>query len=196
MGQHLVAAKDDLRRRLLAARAARTAEARASAGVALGERLLTADLVAGARTVAAFVSFGAEPPTSPFLDACLATGVRVLVPLVRPAGVLDWAELDGSDLRPGGLGIPEPTGRPLGTSALSTADVVLVPALAVDPAGHRLGRGAGYYDRALAGLRDGVPRIAVVFDDELLPHVPTEPHDVPVTHHLTPSTPLTPTSSR
>jgi 5-formyltetrahydrofolate cyclo-ligase len=82
------------------------------------------------------------------------------------------------------LGIPEHEGELLGPAALEGCDLLFLPAVAVDHAGHRLGRGAGYYDRALADVR--APLCALVFTHELLPEIPHEPHDVPVQMAVTP----------
>ena len=90
-------------------------------------------------------------------------------------------------LERGPLGLLEPPPPYLGPDALARARLVLVPALAVDRQGNRLGRGRGYYDRALAELPAAVRVLAVVFDDELLDDVPTEAHDRPVTGALLPS---------
>jgi 5-formyltetrahydrofolate cyclo-ligase len=128
---------------------------------------------------------GTEPPTQPLLDALRAAGVRVLLPVISGER-LDWASYDGEGaLAQGPLGLAEPTGHRLGSDALSAADVVLVPALAVDRSGHRLGRGRGYYDRALATAAG--PVIAVVFDDDVIDDVPIEAHDRDVDGWLTPS---------
>jgi 5-formyltetrahydrofolate cyclo-ligase len=81
---------------------------------------------------------------------------------------------------PGPRGLAEPGEPPRGPEAVARADVVLVPALAVDHAGNRLGRGGGSYDRALARVTPLIPVIALLYDDELLGHVPAEPHDTPV----------------
>ena len=81
---------------------------------------------------------------------------------------------------PGPRGLLEPGEPPRGVDAVARADAVLVPALAVDGAGRRLGRGGGGYDRALARVGPLVPLIALVYDDELIEHVPTEGHDIPV----------------
>jgi 5-formyltetrahydrofolate cyclo-ligase len=119
------------------------------------------------------------------LDALRAAGVRVLLPVVTGER-LDWATYDGEGaLAEGPLGLAEPSGHRLGSDALAAADVVLVPALAVDRSGHRLGRGRGYYDRALAAV--SVPVIAVVFDDDVIDDVPVEAHDRDVDGRLTPS---------
>jgi 5-formyltetrahydrofolate cyclo-ligase len=119
------------------------------------------------------------------LDALRAAGVRVLLPVVTGER-LDWATYDGEGaLAEGPLGLAEPSGHRLGSDALAAADVVLVPALAVDRSGHRLGRGRGYYDRALAAV--SVPVIAVVFDDDVIDDVPVEAHDRDVDGWLSPS---------
>jgi 5-formyltetrahydrofolate cyclo-ligase len=112
-------------------------------------------------------------------------GRRVLLPVVVGPAPLDWAAYDGS-LVPGPFGLREPGGRRLGVSAIASAGAVLVPALAVDVAGHRLGRGGGHYDRSLPLAAPETPRIAVVRDVEVVAELPAEPHDVRMTAVLTP----------
>ena len=104
-----------------------------------------------------------------------------------PDGDLDWAAYDGT-LAPGPLGVLEPAGPRLGPNAVAACDLVLVPALLVDRAGRRLGRGGGCYDRALA--RATGLTVALLHDGEWVEHVPTEPHDIPVQAVVTPSTGL------
>lgn len=140
--------------------------------------LLDAVEVRRAATVAAYVSVGAEPGTGPLLDALVEAGKRVVLPVLQPDFDLDWAAYDG----PGSLvarrfGLLEPSGPQLGMSALATADVVLVPALAVDERGMRLGRGGGSYDRALGRVPVGTFVCALLNDSERLPRVPAAPHD-------------------
>ena len=138
------------------------------------------------RTLTAFVGAGGEVPTLPLLDALVADGRRVLLPITLDDMDLDWAEYTGAaDLAPAGFGLLEPTGPRLGLDAIAEADVILAPALAIDRVGQRLGQGGGCYDRALPRASGEV--IAVVADDELLEAVPTEPHDLPVDAVLTPS---------
>lgn len=138
------------------------------------------------RTLTAFVGAGGEVPTLPLLDALVADGRRVLLPITLDDMDLDWAEYTGAaDLAPAGFGLLEPTGPRLGLDAIAEADVILAPALAIDRVGQRLGQGGGCYDRALPRASGEV--IAVVADDELLETVPTEPHDLPVAAVLTPS---------
>jgi 5-formyltetrahydrofolate cyclo-ligase len=180
--------KRELRRRLLGSRRARSASARAAAGAALDRVARSVVTSAGARVVAAYASFGTEPPTVPLLDHLVADGVQVLVPHVCADLDLDWAAYaEAASLRPGPFGAPEPVGPLLGVEAITTADLVLVPALAVAPGGARLGRGAGSYDRTLARVPASVPVMALVYDDELLDALPHEPHDRLVDAAITPS---------
>ncbi len=175
--------KDEWRRRLLAARDALSAEARAARDEALttGVVRLAADATG---PVCAFVPVGPEPG-GPTLVATLATaGHEILLPVVpRERGPLEWARFDGSFAR-GPLGLREPTGERLGVRAIGTAGLVLVPGLAVDRRGVRLGRGAGYYDRSLPFAR--APLVMLLDDDELVDRLPAEPHDHRVTAALLP----------
>ena len=181
--------KAALRTRLLTERRARSAQWRETAATALAGHAV--DLAAPGRTVAAYVSVGAEPGTRPLLDALAARGVRVLLPVLLADNDLDWAAYEGAGgLAPAGRGLLEPTGPRLGPEAVTEASVVLLPGLAVDRRGLRLGRGGGSYDRVLARLaRAGArPLLAtLLYEDELLDSLPAEPHDLPVDAAVTPS---------
>lgn len=139
--------------------------------------------MAGVATVAAYASVGSEPPTYPLLAALQTAGKRVLLPVLRHDGELDWAAYDGR-LVTGPRGLREPAGEPLGVAAVAAAGVLFVPGLAADRAGWRLGRGGGCYDRALA--RAYAPAYLLLYDDELLGTVPHEPHDRRVDGVITP----------
>lgn len=182
------AAKATLRRQLLTARAALPAAELARRADALLQVATWSRALTAARSCAAYVSVGAEPGTGPLLERLLAAGVRVLLPVLGPDRSLDWALDQGPHrLRRGRHGLLEPTGPRLGQTALNLADLVLVPALAVDRAGHRLGRGGGYYDQALSLLPSPTRVLAVVYDEEVLDAVPVELHDRPVGGALTPT---------
>lgn len=174
--------KAALRTRLRAARRLRGPAELARAGADLARH--GAPALAGDATVAAYAAIRDEPPTQPLLDRLVEAGTTVWLPVLTPDGLAwgryaGWAALAERD------GLLEPTGDLAPPAAVHDVDRILAPALAVDRSGHRLGRGAGYYDRALAGVtRDRI--IAVVFTDELLDGVPAEPHDVPVGAALTP----------
>ncbi|WKV73563.1 5-formyltetrahydrofolate cyclo-ligase [Streptomyces sp. PCS3-D2] len=188
-------AKSELRRELLAARRALTPEARRTAAAALAVTALRLPELATARTVAAYVSVGGEPGTRALLDALRAAGKRVLLPLLLPDNDLDWAAYEGPGglaeaAHPGKMRLLEPSGPALGPDAVTEADAVLLPGLAVDGRGMRLGRGGGSYDRVLGRLeRAGAhPALVVLlYDDEVVARVPEEPHDHPVQAVATPS---------
>ncbi|MFH8580379.1 5-formyltetrahydrofolate cyclo-ligase [Streptomyces zaomyceticus] len=179
-----------LRSRLLAARAALSAESLAHTAESLAHRGLELAELAEASTVAAYVSVGREPGTRALLDALHARGARVLLPVLLPDNDLDWAVYEGPErLAKAGRGLLEPVGPRLGPEAVCAADAVLLPGLAVDGRGMRLGRGGGSYDRVLARLtRAGTDPALVVllYADEVVARVPEEPHDHPVHAVVTP----------
>ena len=162
-------AKESLRRTALRRRAELAPNARAAAGPALHAAL--AELLRQATSVAAYASVGTEPPTTPLLAAT----PDVLLPVLLADGDLDWAR---GALHPGPKGLDEPSGPRLGVDAVAGCDLVVVPALAVDRSGQRLGRGGGSYDRALA--RATGLTVALLYDGELVDELPAEPHDVAV----------------
>ncbi|SFQ18407.1 5-formyltetrahydrofolate cyclo-ligase [Amycolatopsis rubida] len=174
--------KAEWRTRILRARAELPPEAHAREAAALAAAASSIH----AETVCAYLPFGTEPGQISLVNALAA---RVLLPVIPDTpGPLDWAEYTGPDaLVPGRLrGVLEPSGPRLGTAAVASAQVLLIPALAVDRHGTRLGRGAGYYDRTLTAAPN-TARVAVVRAEEVVDRLPAEPHDVPMTAVLTPS---------
>lgn len=175
------AAKSALRDQVLAGRRRRPLGAAAEFAGSVADVALAWRPVRDAATVAAYVSVGSEPGTGLLLDALVAAGKRVLLPVLRPDNDLDWARYTGpASITKAVRGLYEPTGARLGVDAVRTADVVLVPGLAVSPTGDRLGRGGGSYDRALARVLPGTPVAVLLYDDEVGLAVPTDPHDVRV----------------
>jgi 5-formyltetrahydrofolate cyclo-ligase len=173
--------KAALRRRLSSARSALPDTERAAAGRLLRDALLDLPEAQMAGTVAAYISVGTEPDTRGLVFAFWKRGTYVLLPLLRPDNDLDWASYEGPDsLAPGPHGLLEPAEPPRGVTAISSADLVIVPALAADRRGYRLGRGGGSYDRALRRFGPAVPTIALLYDGELLDEVPAGPDDQPV----------------
>ena len=170
--------KAALRRRLLADRARLGPGQRAAAARALRDAILELPQAQMAGTIAVYYSLAYEPGTHGLVYALWKRGGYVLLPLLRPDADLDWASYEGPDsLRPGPRGLTEPSEPPRGPDAVARADLVLVPALAVDRSGVRLGRGGGSYDRALARVGPGIPTIALLYDGELLDEVPAAAHD-------------------
>jgi 5-formyltetrahydrofolate cyclo-ligase len=183
------AAKAAWRAQLLAARATVPAAVREREAAALASA--AGALTTGDQTVCAFVPTGDEPGSLALLEALRDSAARVLLPVVA-GDELNWAEYEGPDaLLPGAFGISAPSSVPLPPSELSRASLVLVPALAVDRRGIRLGRGAGYYDRALHHADPAARLVAVVRDSELVDRLPVESHDRPIGAALTPVAGLT-----
>lgn len=173
-----------MRARMRGARAAMTPAQRSAAGHALRDAVLSLPEAEMAGTVAAYYSVGTEPGTRGLIYALWKRGSYVLLPLLRDDWDLDWASYEGPDsVRPrpdGRHGLAEPAETPRGPGAIARAALVIVPALAVDRGGARLGQGGGCYDRALARVSAAVPTVALVYEDELVTRVPSAPHDRPV----------------
>lgn len=172
-----------------------TADVVRQAAVALAGHAMELPELKSAQTVAAYVSVANEPGTLTLLDELHARGVRVLLPALLPDNDLDWGAYAGEGslarVQHGGrMALFEPAGERLGPDAVTSADVVLLPGLAVDARGMRLGRGGGSYDRVLARLEkaDAHPaRVVLLYDPEIVEHVPAEEHDRPVHAVVTPS---------
>jgi 5-formyltetrahydrofolate cyclo-ligase len=153
----------------------------------------TTDGDATRATVCCYVPITHEPGSLAVLDALHDAGLQVLLPIVppedadQPVRALDWALYRGpSSLVAGPYGLRQPAGPGLGPDAITSARLVLVPALAVDRRGVRLGRGAGWYDRTLPLARRGASLVAVVRDVEVVDNLPADEHDVQMSGVLTP----------
>lgn len=166
--------KQDLREAFLQERRTLTPGAIETARAAVRSAVLQQCDAAGWSTVAAYLPLRTEPGSHELLDELARRSVRVLVPVTLPDRDLDWVVLAGD--------------RPLTVDAISTVDAVLVPALAVAADGTRLGRGGGSYDRALARVPGGIPLAALLYDGEVVTHLPRDRWDVPVTAYVTPAT--------
>jgi 5-formyltetrahydrofolate cyclo-ligase len=181
--------KAEVRTATLSARRALPAQTREAEAEALCGHLPS--VVGDGQTVCAHVPVGSEPGSIALLDTLLRLDTRVLLPVARSDAdgtplPLQWGEYRPGLLVAAPLGLREPPAPWLRAEAVADAAVVLVPALAVDRAGVRVGRGAGFYDRSLP-LADAAARlVAVVRDGELVDRLPAEPHDVRMTHALTP----------
>ena len=180
-------AKIALRDRIRTSRHRRPLVEVVEAGQGLAAVLTARPEVRRAATVAAYVSLGSEPGTGALLDALSALGKRVILPVVLPDLDLDWGTWRGpTALAPARMGLLEPVDR-LGLDAVATADVVVVPGLAVSRTGERLGQGGGSYDRALGRVPVGTPVVICLYDDEVGLDVPVDHHDRPVTAAATPT---------
>ena len=182
-GDELPVVKEQLRRAIIAERAKRSPRELERAAHDFAQVVGDLPELRAASTVAAYAARAAEPGTTPLLDRLARRGTRVLLPMLGAGLAREWAPLTTTDeleLRAPGRP-PEPPGPGLAADALVQADAVVVPALAVDTAGHRLGHGGGWYDRVLEHVRPGVAVIAMVFGEEIYDAderpLPVEPHD-------------------
>ncbi|MGN6762164.1 MULTISPECIES: 5-formyltetrahydrofolate cyclo-ligase [unclassified Leifsonia] len=157
----------------------------ATAGITRNLVDLATDL--SARSLSAYLSTPTEPDTRPFLNWAHEQGMRVLLPVSREDGLLDWTTGDGESETEGLFGLPEAVGDLLGPIAINDVDLILVPAAAVDATGMRMGWGRGYFDKTLGSMEKCPPVYAVVFDGELVDEVPRERHDQPVDGAVTPT---------
>ena len=177
-----------MRAAILAGRRAVTREVHSAEAEALCGHL--PDVVGFGQTVCAYVPIKFEPGSITLLDTLVGLRKRVLLPVARSDdGVplpMQWGQYLPGQLVPARLGLQEPQKPWLPAEAVADATVVFVPALAVDRAGVRLGRGAGFYDRTLPLALPSARLVAVVRDEELVDEIPAEAHDVPMTHALTP----------
>lgn len=177
--------KDTVREQSISARSTRSSADISAAGISLANHDWAA--LCPGQLVTCFVSMATEPPTTQLRTKLRELGKDVLLPIMKPGNSLAWG-YDGDDLVKNSYGIFEPA--PIEID-ISQANAILIPALRVGRDGTRLGRGAGYYDRALANVpshADGGPiRICLVFDDEVDASVPSEPHDELVDVIVTPS---------
>jgi 5-formyltetrahydrofolate cyclo-ligase len=180
--------KAALRARLRAARRAVPGQVRAVRAEAL-TAIVVRLVAASSGPVCAYVPTRSEPWSAGALEVLRETGREILLPIVPvPPGPLRWAVYEGPGaLAPGPFGIAEPTGPHLGADAVSRATTILLPALAADRRGVRLGQGGGYYDRTLSLVALGVPLVVLLNDDELVDELPTEPHDRRITAAALPS---------
>jgi 5-formyltetrahydrofolate cyclo-ligase len=180
--------KIEWRRWLLEQRRATTETTRLAEAAALRDAVSQWIKNEGFETVCAYVPVGHEPGSLELLDVLLADGCRVLLPIVVGEEPLDWADYAGPEsLRPARFGLREPSGPRLGPGAIGDVDAILIPALAVDHRGVRLGRGAGHYDRSLPMAASRAVLVGVVRDTEFVAELPGEAHDVRMSAVLTPN---------
>ncbi|MBN9605094.1 MAG: 5-formyltetrahydrofolate cyclo-ligase [Actinomycetales bacterium] len=180
-------AKRALRAELRERRRIRTATQREHDAAGLAAHLRELVERTGARSLSAYLSLPDEPPTREFLAWATERGIRVLLPISREDGLLDWALYDGADEILDAFGMPAPSTELLSPLAINDVDLMLVPAAAVDREGMRLGWGRGYFDKTLGSIEGCPPVYAVLFDGELVDEVPRERHDMPVDGVVTPA---------
>jgi len=141
------------------------------------ERLFSLPEIKSARTIMFFASFRSEVETVPMIRRVLDEGKRVILPKVK-GKELELFEINDFDknVSSGTWGILEPCET--APAKLDDLDVIIVPGAAFDEQGSRLGYGAGFYDKLLFEFKK--PTIAIAFEQQIVPKVPADLHDVPV----------------
>lgn len=184
----LSAEKKALRAAVLAERGRMSAEARIDNSRAILPRLLGLPEYHRADSVMTYMSFGEEVDTHEFFDRLLADGKSILLPRIDRArrALAVHRVTRVTDLVPGVWGILEPRSD-LPPAAVDAADFILMPGLAFDRAGNRLGYGAGYYDRLLSSAAGRAWRVAAAFDCQVVDAVPIGPDDQPIHALITPT---------
>jgi 5-formyltetrahydrofolate cyclo-ligase len=182
----------DVQKRILRAelrerRRVMTSSERRLATEGLTARLTELVASTGAESISCYLSMPSEPDTRPFVEWAEARGIRVLFPVTREDGLLDWTVGEEHSETLGLHGVPEAIGELLGPMAINDVDLILVPAAAIDRTGMRLGWGRGYFDKTLGSMEKCPPVYAVVFDSEFVEQVPREVHDQPVNGVVTPT---------
>lgn len=192
MPDAIASAKRALRAELRERRHLLSDAARASAASGVQVQLDALVAAHDARSVSCYLSTLTEPGTQQFVQDAVARGIRVLLPITRADGLLDWspATVDG-EIAEGLLGMPEPVGELLGPIAVNDVDLMIIPAAAVDASGMRLGWGRGYFDKTIGSMERCPPVYAVVYDTEILDDVPHDVRDESVTGAVTPSRTIT-----
>jgi len=185
-------AKAQLRTSIRKARLHRSERRREELALELRDHVLELPEIATATCVSVYASRAHEPGTLPLIEALHDRGVSVLIPRLGDGLRRGWTMYQGADdlieRAPGRP--PEPSGEFLPPEAIEQAQIVIVPALAVDSLGTRLGQGGGWYDRALEGLDPRVPIVALTYSAEFRGPgelaLPRESHDVGVHRVVTP----------
>ena len=171
--------KSEIRGVILRKRGLIGAAGRAEKDSAIRDRLLATDAFRTAKAVVLYASFKSEAGTHELIAGRLKEGVKVILPRVEgeDLGLYEITDMD-RDLRPGAMGIPEPSGD-VRRADVNEADIIIVPGVAFDLQGGRLGYGKGYYDRLLARRRTNIPLAALAYEEQIWEEpLPLSSHDI------------------
>jgi 5-formyltetrahydrofolate cyclo-ligase len=173
--------KKTIRKKVLAARDRLTEDERRQLSLKIRDRFFALPKVAAARRVLLFLAFGSEVDTWLLLEQALALGKEAAAPVTLPKTkeLVFYPIRTRDEAREGHWGILEPR-RVSEPISPGSPDVVVVPGVAFDPKGNRIGYGGGYYDRFLAGKAASAWKVGICFDLQLLEDLPRAEHDVPV----------------
>jgi len=169
--------KKEIRKKVLDTRDTMSRGKRTAKSREIEERLFSLPEFKSARVILFFASFRSEVDTGPMIRRALTFGKRVVLPKVQGTELVlyEISDLD-KDVSPGTWGIPEPhEPRPV---MLDEIDLIIVPGAAYDEQGNRVGYGAGFYDKLLPAFKKMT--VALAFEIQIAPNVPSELHDIPI----------------
>ena len=177
--------KQALRTKLRAMRKSLSPETQKLAGEAVREKVLALEAYKRAKTVMAYIACRGELDVSPVIDEILSSGRTLLLPRCEAGGTLTARIITSPEaLLPGAYGIPEPA-EDAEIAPPESIDLILVPGLAFDREGARLGQGGGYYDRLLS--KTGAVKVGICHEAALIDCVPREAHDIRMDAVITPT---------
>jgi 5-formyltetrahydrofolate cyclo-ligase len=180
--------KQEIREHVLKQRRQISPETRSEYSRLIHERLFRLDVFRDAASIMAYMDFRNEVETIPVIKHCLSQGKRIVLPvsMKKPRQLLLSEVRDPeAEIAAGTFGVPEPLKEYIRPFPAEDLDLILVPAVAFDSLGYRIGYGAGYYDRFLAGLTRIIPTIGLAFEVQIIDRVPAEPTDWPVDYIIT-----------
>ncbi|NYE56597.1 5-formyltetrahydrofolate cyclo-ligase [Carboxydothermus ferrireducens] len=179
--------KKILRKEILNKRAAQSPEEITAKSAKILELLKVFQPYQQAQTVMVYLDFRGEVKTLEIIRDLWAYGKKVVIPVtvLSEKKLLPVYFRDFGDLVEGTYGILEPKEEARTIAEPEVIDLVLVPGVAFDLKGNRLGYGAGFYDRFLPNLRPAVKKVALAFELQIVPKIPTGPHDIPMDYIIT-----------
>lgn len=171
-----------IRKELLQKRDVIGSGSRKAKDILIKDRLFSLPEIHQAGIIFFFASFRSEVSTFPMIEEAYRLGKRIVLPRVdRKIKGLALYEVKGlSELSPGCMDIPEPGVSEERRMDINGVDVIIMPGVAFDQKGNRIGYGAGFYDKLLSGLTKQTPLIAITYEEQVLTTVPSEPHDIKV----------------
>jgi 5-formyltetrahydrofolate cyclo-ligase len=173
--------KQYIRRSVRAVRRGLSEAERLARSRCIWERVIALSCYQHARMVLGYMAFDHEVLTDGLMQQAMASGKQIVLPMVQAdrEGMTLYAIEDlEHDVAPGYRGILEPRPRRTRAVAPETLELMLIPGVAFDLRGGRLGFGAGFYDRLLSRLRRGIPTVGLAFDFQVIPRLPSQPHDI------------------
>lgn len=179
--------KSSIRKKILKKRDKISRDIKTIKDLSIKQRLFSLHEFMNAKIIFFYASFKSEVETLAMIKETLEMEKRIVLPKVRREGrgVKLYEIKDINELSPGHMGIPEPS-SPKGYSlSLEEVDLVVIPGVAFDYSGNRLGYGGGFYDMLLADRQKKIPIIALAYEEQLIDKIPSEPHDIKIDMILT-----------